>query len=526
MKKLYGFSLFLLYNSLSDEVLLKAIKFLQYEQVNAGTFIFHQGDQSNKFYGIIKGKISIRAKKARNLLNTNTNEYVEIMQMTEGMCFGEWAIIYNIERTASAYVLEDSHLFSIEKDKFKTVFAKWLFKAENDRREFIKKTIPFLGTIPEIRFEEYYKRSVFANFYRRNEVIYDQNTITGSLYAIYQGECSLQNKNSSYYKTILSDHIIKKNIHYSNLFSKINKLKKNNTNNKKEKSNEINDTLVRLGVGGIGGLEICCGLVKMRHICVSSSQITTVLRVDIMNIPEAREKILKSLLDVYISVEKFIHQQFLEKKKKTKTINYRNPLKKEREFNLIGYLTYAGNIEYNDKYLEIDEAGLIKENEKNEMVLCDVNKYYELNGRVDKLGVPLNTELEFKEKINKISVRTLNDTHTQETLSKLSDVVLQKNINYVNTFFEKPVIRKRNLKLHSIKSCNHIFKNKILTLTTFPNHYNYSDRKSNGIKSTTQETIATNTKRCFSNEKPSIYKFDSGSFKLPFITLSDYSYKK
>ena len=169
MKKLYGFSLFLLYNSLSDEVLLKAIKFLQYEQVNAGTFIFHQGDQSNKFYGIIKGKISIRAKKARNLLNTNTNEYVEIMQMTEGMCFGEWAIIYNIERTASAYVLEDSHLFSIEKDKFKTVFAKWLFKAENDRREFIKKTIPFFGTIPEIRFEEYYKRSVFANFYRRNE---------------------------------------------------------------------------------------------------------------------------------------------------------------------------------------------------------------------------------------------------------------------------------------------------------------------------------------------------------------------
>ena len=85
--------------------------------------------------------------------------------------------------------MEESHLFSIDKEKFKMIFAKWLFKAENDRRDFIKKTIPFLSTIPEIRFEEYYKRSVFATFYRRNEIIYDDNTLTGSLYCIYQGEC-------------------------------------------------------------------------------------------------------------------------------------------------------------------------------------------------------------------------------------------------------------------------------------------------------------------------------------------------
>ena len=51
------------------------------------------------------------------------------MQMTEGMCFGEWAIIYNIERSASAYVMEESHLFSIDKEKFKMIFAKWLFLA-------------------------------------------------------------------------------------------------------------------------------------------------------------------------------------------------------------------------------------------------------------------------------------------------------------------------------------------------------------------------------------------------------------
>ena len=442
------------------------------------------------------------------------------MQMTEGMCFGEWAIIYNIERSASAYVMEESHLFSIDKEKFKMIFAKWLFKAENDRRDFIKKTIPFLSTIPEIRFEEYYKRSVFATFYRRNEIIYDDNTLTGSLYCIYQGECSLQNKAGSYYKTLLSEHINKKHINYTTLFDIITELKKKKE--KKEiKTNQVNETLMRLGVGGIGGLEICCGVTKMRHICISSSQITTILRVDIMNIPEAREKIIKSLLDIYLNVEKFIHTQYIEKKKQTKLINYRNPLRKQKEQSLIGYLTYAGTVEYNDKFFDIDSAGMIKDTEKNEMVLCDVNKYYEIEGRVDTKNIPLDKEMEFKKKIDIIKVRTVNDKLTKETLNKVDNLTDRNNVEYVNNFFTNNKERKRRKGKLMISSMKNIFNNKmLLTLSSLTTKFN-TERYNNFLKSTRQDTGSKETKRAFSNETHNSYNFDSGMFKLPFITLSN-----
>ena len=35
----------------------------------------------------------------------------EVLTLSDGQCFGEWALLYNIPRTASAYILEESDLF-------------------------------------------------------------------------------------------------------------------------------------------------------------------------------------------------------------------------------------------------------------------------------------------------------------------------------------------------------------------------------------------------------------------------------
>lgn len=52
----------------------------------------------------------------KNFLDTQEEEERNIL--TEGMCFGEWGIIYNIPRTASAYSLEQTYLFSLDKEVF------------------------------------------------------------------------------------------------------------------------------------------------------------------------------------------------------------------------------------------------------------------------------------------------------------------------------------------------------------------------------------------------------------------------
>lgn len=49
--------------------------------------------------------------------NVNVKER-EIMQVWDGMCFGEWAILYNQLRKASALAIEDTDLFYIDKHEF------------------------------------------------------------------------------------------------------------------------------------------------------------------------------------------------------------------------------------------------------------------------------------------------------------------------------------------------------------------------------------------------------------------------
>lgn len=47
----------------------------------------------------------------------------EILQLGEGMCFGEWAVLYNTARSASALALEDTDLLVIEKTGFDKTFS-------------------------------------------------------------------------------------------------------------------------------------------------------------------------------------------------------------------------------------------------------------------------------------------------------------------------------------------------------------------------------------------------------------------
>ena len=68
----------------------------------------------------------------------------EKVKLYEGMCFGEWGIVYKAARTASAYTLEDTHIIYIDKDFFKICFYKNIHRSLNDKRNFLLKILPFL----------------------------------------------------------------------------------------------------------------------------------------------------------------------------------------------------------------------------------------------------------------------------------------------------------------------------------------------------------------------------------------------
>jgi CRP-like cAMP-binding protein len=188
-----------------------------------GSYIFKQGENNKRFYGVIRGKISIRIKKpmraiANAFINANAGDtYIykstfgsdknvkydkfnspisstfcespinkktikkfqsslvgsgkflkipasiitdlpnefdledEKTQMNEGMCFGEWALIYNIPRTASAYALEDTDLFYIDKEFFDITFSKCITHADTKKKTFVTQKIPSLKSAGKVQ---------------------------------------------------------------------------------------------------------------------------------------------------------------------------------------------------------------------------------------------------------------------------------------------------------------------------------------------------------------------------------------
>lgn len=88
---------------------------------------------------------------------TNKEKEIEQYVVEEGKCFGDFGIIHNINRTASALPLEDCVLMSINKELYEDYVLKWAVRSENERKNFFKSKLNIFGAAN--RFNEYYMRT-------------------------------------------------------------------------------------------------------------------------------------------------------------------------------------------------------------------------------------------------------------------------------------------------------------------------------------------------------------------------------
>lgn len=95
------------------------LKMLKTENVSAGTLIFSQGDEGNKFYLIREGRVHL----------TRMENSIDTLDITleEGQFFGEMALVKNIPRTASAEAVTDSVFCTLTKEQFLSMLSGSLF---------------------------------------------------------------------------------------------------------------------------------------------------------------------------------------------------------------------------------------------------------------------------------------------------------------------------------------------------------------------------------------------------------------
>jgi CRP-like cAMP-binding protein len=185
--KFPGFIQFMRFNNIDEETVRQAARYLNIKFIEKGKFLFHQGDISKHFYGIIKGKISIqtelyeyeeidekynyifrekkKVQRTYTIPKTNDNNF----KMTEnlkfvlddGHCFGEWGLLdnKNNERSSSAKALEDTYLFYMDKEHFILTLNRCLMKSNITKQNFLRETIKPLDA-------EACRRTVFTKLYK------------------------------------------------------------------------------------------------------------------------------------------------------------------------------------------------------------------------------------------------------------------------------------------------------------------------------------------------------------------------
>ena len=106
------------FSFMSQKQISYLIKNLKPEKIKAGTVVFKQGDEGNKFYLIQEGNIHL--ERFDNSLKT-----LDII-LKPGNFFGEMALVKNIPRTATAEAVSDSLLFTLDKESFCNVIGSTL----------------------------------------------------------------------------------------------------------------------------------------------------------------------------------------------------------------------------------------------------------------------------------------------------------------------------------------------------------------------------------------------------------------
>jgi CRP-like cAMP-binding protein len=181
---------------------------MTYSFVPKGKYVFRQGDECDGFYGIIKGLVSIRVARKistvsyfrRSILNLNDEDKLdirpepvvqrEILKISDGETFGDWGLMRKTTRRASAYAIEDSHLFHISEGSFYLSLCKIMLRAELERKNFICNRILPFEELSRTAFDSLYK-SFQPKFVSKNEIVFDEREQAHSLYIILAGSFTL-----------------------------------------------------------------------------------------------------------------------------------------------------------------------------------------------------------------------------------------------------------------------------------------------------------------------------------------------
>ena len=410
-----------------------------------------------------------------SVLNNFIKEFeTENFALTNGMCFGEWGLLYSIPRTTSIYVTEDTHLFYLEKEYFnKTLFPKFL-KNDSEKIKFLLRKFPI--------FKKHFKiRHIFTKiiplFVNKDTIIYTPFDKAENIYLLYQGEGVLVNLPSVKEK---EDFILKK------------------TNWK---------IISRLQSGAIAGIESCLeNNSKYENAFIITREFSTILKLNIKYMTEMYKDFCKSLIPLYKS------QQVIYKLIKKSNDRVHKAYEKKRKFSLSNVVKEV--LDKNNKRtfsndLHISNLKINLSKNKYEKIPKKQLNQFRLKLNIEKKNI--NTLFRNKLAIDNLSTRRIsNISPLSSDRGKNGDILSHsssRNTHNTNFYFstdKNSLLYKTNYSSISTSHirCKSAFSKKI-------NHSSHTNLKG--------EKIFENLK----NKLLNYQIIDTGMFNLPLLSDPD-----
>ena len=181
-KGLYNF--FSYYKVLEDKFLYKLAPLIKFNQSEKNNYIWEEGDNSDRIYFLLKGKLSFK-KNAGSILEK------EKYTLDENNAFGLLDIIYERKRKFSCVSLTECCYLSFDKDFYKKNMEEKVNKIETEKKSFLTKFFNSYITIPQTKLERFISNYVEILFFGKNEIIYSEGDKNKCLYLIFIGEANL-----------------------------------------------------------------------------------------------------------------------------------------------------------------------------------------------------------------------------------------------------------------------------------------------------------------------------------------------
>ena len=317
-----GLYFFFTYNRIfDDKIIYKIASHIQFEQREEKSYIWEEGDNSERVYFLLKGKIAF-------IKNGNKAEK-EKFSLNENNIFGMLDIIYERKRKLSCLCVTECSYIFFEKEFFKKYMEDKINKTDSEKKSFLVKFFNSFITIPLIKLERFISNYVELLFFQKSDLIYKEGDKNKCLYLIFNGEANLIkniNKGEFFVLSKINQSMARiqekaKNIDYVKLI----KTEENNNNKKNENKIDINKKnknleflldkanykiMSTLSRGSVGGLEITTGSNKFKYSLVSNSNFCSVIKINIEYLEDEHLKMLMiNLLPIFIRAEKKIHLQ-------------------------------------------------------------------------------------------------------------------------------------------------------------------------------------------------------------------------